>query len=241
MNQLYAVEEVMVSDLIFLADIDPDLPNPQVMNDEQYAQLVSEVKETGLRLNPPLVKRHGEQWLVVHGEHRCQAAQTCRFEKIPVLVGDSDWSLEECRIIAAKLNNLRGNYDPQLLTRLVKQIEARKKIMLKPSDVGISQTAWNRMVVGATARLPVEVRDKVRNVAKDKRNVDRLGEIIHQVMMENLGEGLGEYGILIFHFGDKASYVFMLDRALLDWVDMIRLEAETQKVPVSRIILDRTM
>lgn len=104
--KLYKTEEI---DMALIDRIDgDDLPNPQTMDEEEFGMLQTGLADHGF-LAPLLVKPTPDgRFLLVHGEHRFLAAKQLGAEMITATIGDPDWSVETCRILAMQLNSIHG-------------------------------------------------------------------------------------------------------------------------------------
>lgn len=63
--------------------IKPNSWNPNRMGDGEFAELVAEVKHLGRLPKPVIVRRDGDTWEIVDGEHGWRAAQASGLESVP--------------------------------------------------------------------------------------------------------------------------------------------------------------
>ena len=97
----------------------PNPWNPNRMSPETAAKLAAEVRRKGMIL--PLVVRPIENYFqIIDGEHRWLAATQMGMAALPCIVVDLDES--EARLKTIQLNRLRGEDEPELLARLLREL-----------------------------------------------------------------------------------------------------------------------
>lgn len=102
--------------LVDVDEIGTDGDNPNEMDDEQFSELVTGIRQDGW-LQPILLKPAGDgydfEYLIADGEHRWKAAKNeFGFEAVPGLIGD-DWSEADRRLIRQRMNKVHGEHDPE--------------------------------------------------------------------------------------------------------------------------------
>lgn len=72
--------------------------NPRYIRSKKFQQLVAGMKKypKQIKINPVKVVRHGDQLVVVNGNHRLKAAREAGWKELP-MVDISDWSIEEIK------------------------------------------------------------------------------------------------------------------------------------------------
>ena len=103
------------------ASLRPNPWNPNRMSESNAAKLEEEIKKGGMIL-PVVVRPDGSQYQIVDGEHRWKMAGRLKMEKVPCLVVALDE--QEARIKTLQLNRLRGEDDPEILARLLRDLSA---------------------------------------------------------------------------------------------------------------------
>ena len=99
--------------------IRPNPWNPNRMRPELLAKLASEIRRKGMIL--PLVTRPVENFFqIIDGEHRWQAAVSIGIQSLPCIVVEMDEA--EARLKTLQLNRLRGEDEPELLARLLREL-----------------------------------------------------------------------------------------------------------------------
>src|SRR3972149_8603943 len=76
--------------MIPTSDIRPNDYNPNRMSEEEFAELVGEVKHLGRLPKPVVLRQNAEGYLIVDGEHNWRAAREAGLESIPCEVIDAD-------------------------------------------------------------------------------------------------------------------------------------------------------
>ncbi len=100
----------------------PDPANPRRISDAQLEALTRSLKEYGF-VQPVLARR--EDRTVIGGHQRLLAARRLGYKTVPVIY--LDIALEQARVLNIGLNRISGDWDKELLARLLadlKPIEA---------------------------------------------------------------------------------------------------------------------
>ncbi len=98
-------------------DIDllrPDPANPRRISDEQLEALTRSLKEYGF-VQPVLARRADKT--VIGGHQRLLAARRLGYKTVPVIF--LDLTLEQARVLNLGLNKISGDWDQELLARLL--------------------------------------------------------------------------------------------------------------------------
>ena len=104
-----------------LALLDPNPWNPNRMGPANYARLKRELARGFLA--PLLVRPRGGRFEIVDGEHRFRLAGELGYSAVPCVV--ADLSDSDARVKTLQMNGLRGENDPDLLGRLLRDLRAR--------------------------------------------------------------------------------------------------------------------
>lgn len=103
----------------------PNPWNPNRMRPDIAARLSAEIRRKGVLL--PLVVRPDQgRFQIIDGEHRWQAAQKIGLARLPCIVVEMDES--EARLKTLQLNRLRGEDEPELLARLLRELNVEMSI-----------------------------------------------------------------------------------------------------------------
>jgi DNA modification methylase len=139
------VEEVAIDDLR------PDPANPRRISNEQLEALTRSVQEYGF-VQPVLARR--EDRMVIGGHQRLTAARRLGYKTVPVTF--LDVTLEQARVLNLGLNKISGDWDQELLARLLAELRPIDEIDLALTGFGEDELA--RLLKGLDAR---EKRTKV--------------------------------------------------------------------------------
>jgi ParB/RepB/Spo0J family partition protein len=138
----------------------PNTYNPNRMTDEQFAEYVTEVRRLGRLPKPIVVRRSGEGYEIVDGEHGWRAANEVGFPEVPCEIIDAN-NFEA--MLQTLKRNQHGTHNPLLEGLVYEQ-------MLKAR--GISQRELAREV-----NVPeTTIRNRLTYVAAFKECKDSAGE-----------------------------------------------------------------
>jgi len=98
-------------------DIKPNEYNPNVMTKRVFNVLVENIKEEGEMLQPILVT---QDYVIIDGEHRWRASKEAGIEVIPIMVTET--GEEEAKLKTIAFNKIRGEYDVDDYTELLKDL-----------------------------------------------------------------------------------------------------------------------
>lgn len=102
--------------LIGTEQIKPNNYNPNVVSAETWAKLRAEIAKKGL-CEPIIVRKSGDAYEIVDGEHRWRICRELDLQEIPCIVQDYDDN--EAKIKTLQLNYLRGDVVPFKLAALI--------------------------------------------------------------------------------------------------------------------------
>jgi ParB family chromosome partitioning protein len=126
------LRQIPVSDLV------PDPENANEMDDDLYEALIADIRDQGFT-QPILVRREGDHYKIIDGEHRWRAVAEVGYANIPAVVIDADD--DEATIRSLTMNRFRGKFIPirlaHVITDLAKRIpedELRKRLGMNKGE-----------------------------------------------------------------------------------------------------------
>ncbi len=123
------------------------------MSDEEFAELVAEVRHLGRLPKPVVVRRKGDGWEIVDGEHSWRAAQETGLTDVPCEVIDAD-DFESMRQTYKR--NQHGTHDSVRLGRMFRQMTEARGLSQRAlaKEINVSEgTVRNAMVYAEAAHL----------------------------------------------------------------------------------------
>jgi ParB-like chromosome segregation protein Spo0J len=118
----YEVVEIPIDELR------PDPANPRRISDQQLEALTRSLKEYGF-VQPVLARR--EDRTVIGGHQRLTAARRLGYRTVPVIL--LDLTVEQARLLNLGLNKISGDWDQELLARLLAELAPVEAIDLSLS------------------------------------------------------------------------------------------------------------
>jgi len=165
--------------LLRTEEVHPNTYNPNEMSEEEYQQLVNEVRRLGRVPKPIVVRPQADRYVIVDGEHSWKAAREIGLEQITcevIGVDEFDAMRESFK------RNQHGTHNPLLLGRMFKRMMEER---------GLSQRALARQidVSEGTVRNALEYAEaaEVRNDYAPDRDTDAeiVGLSLHKVRAYN--------------------------------------------------------
>jgi DNA modification methylase len=114
-----SIEQVAIDDLR------PDPANPRRISDAELESLTRSIQEFGL-VDPVIARR--EDKMVIGGHQRLLAARRLGHKTVPVVY--VDLSPEKAQLLNVALNRISGDWDKELLARLLADLDATPNIDL---------------------------------------------------------------------------------------------------------------
>jgi ParB family chromosome partitioning protein len=111
--------------LIKIDQIFPNNYNPNVVSEDILAKLRAEISQKGL-CEPIILRRKGNGYEIVDGEHRWRVCQELGWEEIPCIIQDYDDN--EAKIKTLQLNYMRGSAVPVKLASLIHELSKEIKL-----------------------------------------------------------------------------------------------------------------
>lgn len=106
----------------------PDPANPRRISDAELEALTRSIREFGF-VDPIIARR--EDGTVIGGHQRLVAARKLGLEAVPVIY--VDLPLEQARLLNLALNKISGDWDDELLARMLADLSSLEEI-----DLGLS-------------------------------------------------------------------------------------------------------
>src|SRR5688500_13949717 len=112
-------------------DLRPDPANPRIISPTDLESLTRSIREFGF-VQPVLARRDDK--MVIGGHQRLLAARRLGWKTVPVIF--LDLSEEQSRLLNVALNNISGEWDEQLLARLLADLQAVPNLDLSLTGFG---------------------------------------------------------------------------------------------------------
>jgi len=119
-----------------LGDLRPDPANPRRIGDAELEALTCSLKEFGFV--QPVIARHDDH-VVIGGHQRLLAGRRLGWTTVPVIF--VDLSPEQSHLLNLALNKISGDWDDQLLARLLADLQAVPDVDLSLSGFGDDEIA----------------------------------------------------------------------------------------------------
>jgi ParB-like chromosome segregation protein Spo0J len=131
--------------------------NPNRMSKRNFARLVRNIERTG-RYEPLVVRRHGDDFQIINGHHRCQALKQLGYETADAVIWDVDDA--EADVLLTTLNRLGGSdmLDKKLalLERINREMNAREMAKLLPFTRSQIEKLRSIKIPSAPAKIDVK-------------------------------------------------------------------------------------
>jgi len=109
-------------------EVHPDPANPRRISEGELEALTKSIREFGL-IDPIIARR--EDMTVIGGHQRLLAARRLGLKTVPVVL--ADLTVDQARLLNLTLNRISGDWDQELLARLVADLDPIEGIDLSLS------------------------------------------------------------------------------------------------------------
>ena len=110
---------------VAISDLRPDPANPRRISDAELEALTRSIREFGLV--DPIIARHDDK-TVIGGHQRLLAARKLVLKTVPVVF--VDLPEEKAHLLNVALNKISGEWDEELLARLLADLEGAADLTL---------------------------------------------------------------------------------------------------------------
>lgn len=131
-----AEKQALTVEQVPLDALRPDPANPRRMSQAELGALVRSLREWGF-VQPVVARR--EDGTVIGGHQRLVAARKLGYREVPVVY--LDVSPEQARLLGLALNRISGEWDEELLGRLLADLQASETLDLSLSGFGEEELA----------------------------------------------------------------------------------------------------
>ena len=121
---------------VSIGELRPDPFNPRRISDDELEALTRSIREFGL-VDPIIARR--EDKIVIGGHQRLVAARRLGLETVPVIF--VDLSVEQAKLLNLALNKISGDWDQELLARLLADLQAAPDVDVTLSGFGEDEVA----------------------------------------------------------------------------------------------------
>ncbi|OGT25334.1 MAG: hypothetical protein A2Z17_04600 [Gammaproteobacteria bacterium RBG_16_66_13] len=121
---------------VAIDELRPDPVNPRRISDDELEALTRSIREFGF-VQPIIARRQDRT--VVGGHQRLVAARKLGFQRVPVVF--VDLSEEQAHLLNLALNRISGEWDQELLARLLADLQAAPEMDLGLSGFGDEEIA----------------------------------------------------------------------------------------------------
>jgi ParB family chromosome partitioning protein len=209
--------------LIKIDQIFPNNYNPNVVSEDILAKLRAEISQKGL-CEPIILRRKGNGYEIVDGEHRWRVCQELGWEEIPCIIQDYDDN--EAKIKTLQLNYMRGSAVPVKLASLIHELS--KEIKLEDLAKRLPYEEPQMLNNLELLKLPEDFSKAIEEQAK--KEADELPSVISFVLYKNQLEVV-EKAIKIaldkLPKGAKNLRAMALERICAEFIDKQEVKEKT--------------
>jgi DNA modification methylase len=183
---------------VAIDELKPDPANPRRISDAELEALTRSLQEYGFV--EPVVARK-EDKAVIGGHQRLTAARRLGIKTVPVVL--LDLSPEQARVLNLALNRISGQWDQELLARMVADLSEIETVDLSLS--GFGEDELDKLLKS------LDVREKKGKV--EQFDVDAALEAARAATRAQPGElwALGDHRLLVGDAGDTPAVSRLLD------------------------------
>jgi hypothetical protein len=135
---------------VLVSDMRPNEYNPNVMDDDCFAELVAEIRHLQRLPKPVVVRADGDSYVIVDGEHGWRAAKEAGLREVLCEVIEAD-SFEAMRQTYKR--NQHGEHDPVLLGHMFRQMLKERQLSCRKlaEEICVSEGTVRNAILYAEA------------------------------------------------------------------------------------------
>lgn len=209
--------------------------NPQTQSRNTFEELTESIQESGFDENLIAVPRTDGQpgYWVISGNHRLQASQQLKIDKVPVVVR-SDWDDVEAEIQLVRRNYVRGHLDTVRFTELVNHLSKERSV---PIDVIYARMGFeNEQSFARFYQAQKEKQDRTAAMLQ-KKEVSFVDHI--QASLSELFEKYGDSvpnSFMIFPAGGKRHMFINSNAGLKQAMDKVVMKCLQANLDVNVVL-----
>jgi hypothetical protein len=190
----------------------PNDLNPNEMSEAEFNLLCDNVDKMGLT-DPILVRPLGaDQYKIVGGHHRWEAAKLYGMEEVPVtIITDPSFDEDQANFQMVRMNVIHGTMSPKKFFDLYKSLAPKYQHDILSEAFGFTrQEEMDKMISKMASSLPKPAQEKFKKAAKEVKTIEGLSKLLNS-MFQKHGNTL-PYGYMVVDFGGKESMWLRLDQ-----------------------------
>jgi ParB/RepB/Spo0J family partition protein len=223
--------------------IDPNLSNPNEMDEVTLARLCEEIRENGFIVPIHVIPQPDGRYRLLNGEHRWKAAVSLGYEHLPAIVlSDEKWfDQDTVDLVNIRLNEIRGTLSAQKLTPIYERVvtkhgsDAAQKILGITHDE-VFKKQVKKMIKSIQAALPNDLAKQVQKLADKTKTPADLGKSLSRIFAKQAEEA--ESNCVVFRGRGKDHVLVRCTPDLYAVLLEIMKLAEISKVEMNKIFLD---
>lgn len=182
--------------MVEIETLKPNEYNPNIMTDEQFQSVVSDIKENGFVGQPIIITKDN---VIIDGEHRWRAAKFLNYEKVPV-VRFNPKDEDHQKMLTIGWNAKRGEFNPLKLAKLIQDLNQKYTLEELSAKLGFSASdlkdklALNQITPEFIEQLKKEAEDREKEVPRVTNFAVNEGQekVINEALELSVGKSKGE-------------------------------------------------
>lgn len=190
-NKIYSEVQMIETE-----SLRPNEYNPNVMTDEQFQSVVSDIEENGFVGQPIIITSDN---VIIDGEHRWRAAKFLNYEKVPVVYFNPK-DEDHQKMLTIGWNAKRGEMSPTKLAEIITDLNQRHTLDELSGKLGCTANQLKDTL--AISQVTKEFMDKIKKEAEEReKEVPRVmnfavseeqENIINEALELSIGKSKGE-------------------------------------------------
>jgi len=216
----------------------PNEENPNEMSDAEFNMLCDNIEKMGIT-DPILVRPHPDKegmYRIVGGHHRVEVAKLFGYKELPcTVIGDTEFTEDDERFQMVRHNIIHGKMNANKFMNLYKKLDKKHAADVAAELFGFAdQDEFKRLVKETGDSLPVELKEKFKEGAKEVKTIDQLATLLNKIFSEH-GDTL-PYGYMIFDYDGKESVWLRLQKDQLKHMQTFATQCVVRQVTLDHVI-----
>lgn len=222
--------------------VEPNLWNPNKMDEKEFNRLATEVSNVGFTVPIQVVPMQDGKFRIVGGEHRWRVAKALGMTEVPAIVlSEEKWKDEDLqKFVTVRLQVIQGKLDPEKMLTLYNQLAEKYGEDAMASLMGFTEESALKKYVGEArsslkdAGLPEEMLQKFDDMKKEVKTIDDLSVVLNKLFNE-YGDTLDQ-NFMVFTYGSKEHLYIACDKVTYEKAKAVADRSKLTKVDINEFM-----
>lgn len=214
--------------------------NPNVMSAKEFDRLTEELAESGVRDPIQVIPLGDDNYRILGGHHRVEAAKVLGWPTFPCLIIDDvnliqDEDLQ--KFVNMRLNVIKGKISPEKFLKLYNDLSKKFEDDALQALMGLTDQDAFKLLLGDLKKdidksdLPDKIKEKFKETANELKTIDDISNILNY-LFNSYGNTLTHGYMILVYGGQDHVYISLEDKDLKKKVHYLTETCSEKKIPI---------